>query len=86
MSKANPVADVDPMPDAWVVHGCRTSVDFWQMCLPLPPVPKDVELAMAANQPDTGGELKVMRGFDNLLHWLDWFDSVHAGMPRGEIP
>jgi hypothetical protein len=47
-AKANPVADLDPVPDAWIVNGCPTSIDFWQMCLPLPPVPLEQESAMAA--------------------------------------
>lgn len=85
MSKVKPypvgMPEPDPEPDAWVVDSCPSSLHFWQHYQQHAALP---EPAMLASKPGSEGEVLVIRGFDNLLHYLDWYDSVQAA--TGKVP
>lgn len=85
MSKAeqtqHPAGMPDPEPDEWVVESCRSPLQFWQQYQEQAEFP---EPALLASKPGTEGEVLVIRGFDNLLHYLDWYDSVQAA--AGKVP
>ncbi len=76
----HPVGIPDPEPFEWVVESCRSPLQFWQQCQQQAEFP---EPAMLASKPGSGGEVLVIRGFDNLLHYLDWYDSVQAAAGKG---
>lgn len=85
MSEANgiPVGSPDPEPEAWVVTGCSTPLDFWQQCQQQAQLP---EPAMVVSHPGGSGDVLVIRGFDSLLHYLDWLDAVCVAGNRGQQP
>ncbi len=75
MSKV-PQQPVDmPEPEEWVVPACRSPLHFWQQYQHTTEWPGP---ALLASNPGQEGDVLVIRGFDNLLHYLDWFDSVYA--------
>ena len=83
MSKVKqfPVGMPDPEPDAWGVDSCPSSLHFWQH---YQQHAEFSEPALLASKPGKEGEVLVIRGFDNLLHYLDWYDSVHVA--TGKVP
>lgn len=78
------------MDEALVVAGCTDLQQFLQQAqwldalpdaTPAKKLPTGREAfagsGMLACHPGDPGKVLVIRGFENLLHYLDWFDTIH---------
>ncbi|MEN9867818.1 MAG: hypothetical protein RL748_3408 [Pseudomonadota bacterium] len=69
--RAKPQSDPAQELDAWVIPGCGSLHDFLNRGLQAVPQTSGA----ACSNGEQEGEVLVIRGFDNLLHYLDWLDA-----------
>lgn len=71
VGRTKPQPEVTQELDAWVIPGCGSLHDFLKRGLHSVPQMAAPDSGNAASE----GEVLVIRGFDNLLHYLDWLDA-----------